>query len=335
MVGKASATAGFRRASRASRLLALSLALSLPMPAAAQTAQDIVVGVPNWPSARATANIIKVVIEDHLGSQVELRDMASPDIFAGMDDGSVAVHPEAWLPNYAELTAEYVERRGTVRESQHRVEASQNICTTREIAEEFGVRSLADLASPAKAALFDTDGDGRGEMWIGDATWTSTSIEKIRARELRLRPHDDAARGARGSGARHDRRVDGRRQAGRLLLLPAALPLSAPRYRRRSKSRRTIRPAGRSCFPATIPTGWRSPRPGWPGRRRISRSTSPRRWKTDRPEVAAVLKAMSFTPEEVAEMSYALVIERQDPYAYAKSWAAANPDRVEAWVAGP
>ena len=30
--------------------------------------------------------------------------------------------------------------------------------------------------------MFDTDGDGKGEMWIGALGWSSTSIEKIRAK---------------------------------------------------------------------------------------------------------------------------------------------------------
>ena len=38
------------------------LALSLAAPA---MAADVVVGVPNWPSAVATANVIKVVLEDN------------------------------------------------------------------------------------------------------------------------------------------------------------------------------------------------------------------------------------------------------------------------------
>ena len=51
----------------------------------AQTA-DVVVGVPNWPSAVATANILKVVLEDNLGLEVELQNGTNPIIFEAMDN---------------------------------------------------------------------------------------------------------------------------------------------------------------------------------------------------------------------------------------------------------
>lgn len=328
-------TAASGRQARLPRLLALlTLALAAPVQAAAQTPPTIVVGVPNWPSAKATAGIIKVVIEGHLGTQVELRDMASPDIFAGMDDGSVAAHPEAWLPNYAELTAEYVERRGTVRESEHRVDASQNICTTRRMAEEFGVRSLADLATPAKAALFDTDGDGRGEMWIGEATWTSTSIEKIRARSYGydrtmtlLEAPEDVAMAT----------IDASMAVGK----PVAFYCYRPHYLFRLHD--DVVPLEE---PANDPAAWQivlpEDDPAWLEKSQAAMAWPPSHFQIDysasletgQPEVAAVLRAMSFTADEVADMSYALTIERQDPHAYAASWVETHADRVDAWVSG-
>lgn len=42
--------------------------------------------------------------------------------------------------------------------------ATQGICVTREMADKYGVKDISDLADPKKAAVFDTDGDGKGEM---------------------------------------------------------------------------------------------------------------------------------------------------------------------------
>jgi len=39
----------------------------------ATQAADLVLGVPNWPSANATSNILKVVIEENFGLDVELQ----------------------------------------------------------------------------------------------------------------------------------------------------------------------------------------------------------------------------------------------------------------------
>ena len=33
--------------------------------------QDVVIGVPNWPSVRATAHVLKVVLEENLGVEVD------------------------------------------------------------------------------------------------------------------------------------------------------------------------------------------------------------------------------------------------------------------------
>ena len=74
-------------------------------------AADVVVGVPNWPSATATANILKVVLEDNLGLEVELQNGTNPVIFEAMDTGSMHVHPEVWLPNQTNLHNKFVKSR--------------------------------------------------------------------------------------------------------------------------------------------------------------------------------------------------------------------------------
>ena len=56
------------------------------------------------------------------------------------------------------------------------------MCVTKWTAETHGIKSLSDLTNPDTAALFDTDGDGKGEIWIGASGWASTNVEKIRAK---------------------------------------------------------------------------------------------------------------------------------------------------------
>jgi glycine betaine/proline transport system substrate-binding protein len=60
------------------------------------------------------------------------------------------------------------------------VPAWQGICATPAAAEK-GLKTIADLSDPEKTKLLDTDGDGKGEMWIGAQTWSSTGIERVRA----------------------------------------------------------------------------------------------------------------------------------------------------------
>ncbi|MCY4501045.1 MAG: amino acid-binding protein, partial [Alphaproteobacteria bacterium] len=145
-------------------------------------AADVVVGVPNWPSAAATASILKVVLEDNLGLKVELQNGTNPVIFEAMDTGSMHVHPEVWLPNQTNLHDKYVKSKGTVRMSPNGVPSFQGMCVTKASAERTGIKAIADLADPDMAKNFDSNGDGLGEVWVGASGWASTNIEKIRAR---------------------------------------------------------------------------------------------------------------------------------------------------------
>ena len=85
------------------KLVALGCAAAIALHGSAAMAADIVIGVPNWPSVRATAHILKVALENNLGLEVELRDGSNTQVFDAMDAGTVHVHPEAWLPNVDHL----------------------------------------------------------------------------------------------------------------------------------------------------------------------------------------------------------------------------------------
>ena len=65
----------------------------------AANAADIVIGVGPWPSISATANVLKEVIEQNFGLDVELQNGNNPIIFEAMDRGTMEIHPEVWLPN--------------------------------------------------------------------------------------------------------------------------------------------------------------------------------------------------------------------------------------------
>ena len=145
-------------------------------------AADIVIGVPNWPSVAATADILKVVIEDNYGLEVELQNGTNPVIFEAMDGGSMHIHPEVWLPNQQNLHDTYVTEKGTVSMNPNGVPSFTGICATKGTVERTGIKSLSDLTDPDMAVNFDEDGDGMGDIWIGATGWASTTVEKIRAK---------------------------------------------------------------------------------------------------------------------------------------------------------
>ena len=57
---------------------ALASAAATVMMVGSVQAADIVVGSPNWVSVQATAHVIKIVLEDNLGLEVEVQNGTNP-----------------------------------------------------------------------------------------------------------------------------------------------------------------------------------------------------------------------------------------------------------------
>ena len=66
-----------------------------------------------------------------------------------------------------DLVKKYVDEKGEVTLSNKSVAAWQGLCATAAAAKT--IKSVADLTDPEKTKVLDTDGDGRGEMWIGSS----------------------------------------------------------------------------------------------------------------------------------------------------------------------
>lgn len=294
-------------------------------------AADLVVGMPNWPSGQASANIIKYGIEEKLGLDVEVREMGTLTIFAGLDSGEVDVHPEVWQPNLDSVVKKYVDEKKSVQLSPKQVAATQGLCATRETVEKFGIKDVADLKDPKKSSVLDTDGDGQGEVWIGAETWSSTVIERIRAKsygyaetvKLLEMPEDVGMAAVDAAAATSAPIVFYCYSPHHVFDLHDIVQLTEPEY---EQAKWNI------VLPGDDPAGW------------LSKSSAPVSWapshfqiafgtKTSErlPKVASFLSSIDFTPEEITHMSYALEVERQDPAAYAQQWIAAHRDRLEAW----
>ncbi len=297
----------------------------------AAVAADIVIGVPNWPSVAATADILKVVIEDNYGLEVELQNATNPVVFEAMDSGSMHVHPEVWLPNQQNLHDLYVEQKRSVSMNPHGVPSFTGICVTRDTQQRTGITAVAELTDPDMIANFDEDGNGKGDMWIGAPGWASTSIEKIRARSY-------------GFDATMD-----------LLELDETLALS--------KVDAAVARAENIVFmcytphhmftlydlvvldePAHDPEKWQivqpTDNPDW-----LEKSSAPVAWgnimlhvmfasslKDSHPEVASLLSNIKLDIEQVSGMTYAVVVDKVDTAEFARQWVAENAELVNSWL---
>ena len=294
-------------------------------------AADLIIGVPNWPSVAVTAEVLKVVLEDNLGLEVEVQNGTNPIVFEAMDSGSMHVHPEVWLPNQSNLHNKFVKDKGSVVMNKNGVAAFQGMCVTKGTSERTGIKKLSDLTDPDMSAKFDTDGDGLGEIWIGAPGWASTNVEKVRAKSygyaetMNLKEMDETLALAEVDNAVAQDKdiVFFCYTPHHMFALHELVILEEPKY-------------DASKWNVIQPTD----DPEW-----LEKSEAGVAWdlaylhihyaaslETDLPEAAAVLAKVKLDTDTVSKMTFALVVEKQDPAEFAKQWVADNQSTVEGWL---
>lgn len=307
-----------------------ALAASLAMSGVAQAA-DVVIGVPNWPSVRVTAHVLKVVMEDNLGLEVELQNGTNPVVFEAMDAGAMHVHPEVWMPNQVNLHETYVKGKKTVKMNPNGIPAFQGMCVTKSTAERTGIVNLSDLTNPDMAAKFDTDGDGKGEIWIGAAGWASTNVEKIRAKSygyaetMNLKEMDETLALAEvdNAVAKNSNIVFFCYTPHHMFALHELVVLKEPAY-------------DASKWTVIQPTD----DPQW-----LEKSDAAVAWdlahlhvhyaaalESAHPAAASLLSKVKLDTDTVSSMTFALVVDKQDPAEFAKNWVAKNGKLVDSWL---
>ena len=313
-----------------SKIMTLCCAAALMAHGPAAMAADVVIGVPNWPSVQATAHILKVAVEDRLDLDVDLQDGSNTAVFEGMDAGTIHVHPEAWMPNLDHLKRQYVDGKKSIKLSPHAAEGTQAMCVTKGTADRTGITDIKQLRDPAMAKNFDTDGNGKGEIWIGAEGWGSTPIEQIRARsygydktmDLKVM-EEDAALADVEAAIKADRNIVFFCYTPHHMFVSHDLVvLKEPAY---DASQWVIVPP--------------SPTPGW-----LEKSTAGVAWdsaslnigyaaslEADQPEVAAMLGKVSLDTDTLSALTYALAVENQDPAELAKAWVEQNAATVDGW----
>ncbi|MHA7775433.1 ABC transporter substrate-binding protein [Roseibium sp. M-1] len=311
-----------------------ALLMSVPLALAFSTsasAEAIVIGVPAWPSAQVTAHIIDGVLKERYGVETEMRERGTMTILADIGRGEIQIHPEVWLPNLTAMVEKLSEQEKVLKLSPKGVAATQNICATSATLDQTGITAVADLAKPEMAAKFDSDGDGKGEIWIGAPSWSSTEIEKIRAHSYGydqtmtlLEMPEEVAMAA----------VDAAVSLGKPMVFYCYGPHHVFELHQIAKLEEPPYDAGRW----TIVT--RAEDSGW-----LEKSRADTAWdasefhiayaaslEADRPDVTAFLAAIDFDPADVTAMSYAVEVEGKPADEVAKDWLAANADRIGEWT---
>lgn len=154
----------------------------------ALSAEEVKIGLPSWTGAQAIGHLLGEVVTARIGGKVEFVPGNNATIFQAMDQGKgdIDVHPDVWLPNQESFTKKYVDGAGTVVLSSNPYEGNQGFCVSKDFGEANNITDIADLGRPDVAALMDSDGNGKGEMWIGAPGWASANVNEVKTRDYGL-----------------------------------------------------------------------------------------------------------------------------------------------------
>jgi glycine betaine/proline transport system substrate-binding protein len=293
---------------------------------------DVTMPDPNYATATAVMNVVKAAAEQELGLQVDtVTTTAVPVIWEAMDrnKGEVDIWPDVWLPNQQGLVDKYVKGSGTVKLAQNGYTAVQGYCVTRAAIDQ-GVKSVYDLADPENAKLFDANGDGKGEIWIGAPGWQSTNVERIKARDygfaefFDLQATDEAvANASLDKAAKANKPWIGYCYGPHQnFALYDIVLLEEPEYDAAKSV--IVQPNDDPQWfeKSKVTTGYANTMV------HIGYAAS---LAERQPELVNAIERMVFNPDDVSKWAYEIVVEKQPADKVAKAWIAANPDIVGKW----
>ena len=310
----------------------ISAFIAVAMSSTAAMAESVKIGAPAWTGAQAIAHLIQEIVVSKMGSEAELVPGDNAAIFAAMDagKGDIDVHPDVWLPNQQSFTDKYVKGTGNVALSANPYEGKQSFCVSKQFSEANGVTSIFDLARPEIAKLMDSDGNGKGEIWVGAPGWASANVNQVKVRDYGLLPFMDPIRADQSvMTATVGDSIKKNIGYAFYCYSPHAIWFQHD----------VVRLEEPAFDPAKYKALQPSDDPNWYENSKVqtedalkqvqiaySKSLSGRS-----PAITELLKNIKLTGDDVS--SFAFEIEGgKDAGAVAKAWVAANSDRVDGWL---
>tara|TARA_B100000767_G_scaffold56445_1_gene52020 strand:- start:3443 stop:4402 length:960 start_codon:yes stop_codon:yes gene_type:complete len=311
-------------------LITASLLTAMSIPA---IAEDVKIGVPSWTGAQAMANLLGAVVEMRIGGTVDYVPGNNATIFQGMDQGKgdIDVHPDVWLPNQESFTKKYVDGAGSVVLNQQPYEGNQGFCVSKDFAKANNITDIADLGRPDVAALMDSDGNGKGEMWIGAPGWASANVNEVKVRDYGLLDFIEPIRAEESvkTARIKDSIAKGEGYAfycykpHAVWFMFDVVMLSEPTYD--SAKYTMVQPSDDA---------------DWYEKSSVSTKDALKQVQIaysktlpDRsPAIAEFFERFSVTADDVSNFAFEISGNGRDPAEFAREWVEANPDRVDAWL---
>jgi glycine betaine/proline transport system substrate-binding protein len=311
-------------------LITASLLAAMSVPA---IAEDVKIGVPSWTGAQAMAHLLGAVVEMRIGGTVDYVPGNNATIFQGMDQGKgdIDVHPDVWLPNQESFTKKYVDGAGSVVLNQQPYEGNQGFCVSKDFAEDNNITDIADLGRPDVAALMDSDGNGKGEMWIGAPGWASANVNEVKVRDYGLLDFIEPIRAEESvkTARIKDSIAKGEGYAfycykpHAVWFMFDVVMLSEPTYDAAKYT--MVQPSDDA---------------DWYEKSSVSTKDALKQVQIayskslpDRsPAIAEFFERFSVTADDVSNFAFEISGNGRDPAEFAREWVEANPDRVDAWL---
>ncbi|MEO1774500.1 MAG: glycine betaine ABC transporter substrate-binding protein [Pseudomonadota bacterium] len=300
-------------------------------PAAA--AEKVAIGVPSWTGAQAIAHLLAAVVETKIGGEVTMVPGNNATIFQAMDrgKGEIDVHPDVWLPNQESFTQKYVDEAGTVALSANPYEGNQGYCVSQNFAKANNITDIADLGRPDVAAAMDSDGNGKGEMWIGAPGWASANVNEVKVRDYGLLDFVEPIRAeesvktarVKDSIAKDEGYAFYCYKPHAVWFMFDVVMLTEPTF-----------------DPAKYVMYQPSDRPDWYDASSVATKDALKQvqiaWSkslADRsPAIAEFFANFSVSADDVSSFAFQIAGNGRDPAEVAKEWVEANPDRVDGWL---
>ncbi len=145
----------------------------------------VIIGGLSWSGSQAIEQIMKQILEEKLGIAAEIKNLSPSVLWTALDKGSVHIFPDLWMPNQEEGFQKYVRNpQSNIQVKISYDKAPQGFYIPSKVARQYNIKTVYDLRG--KEEIFDYDGNGIGEIWVGPFGWMATEINVSKIREYNL-----------------------------------------------------------------------------------------------------------------------------------------------------
>ena len=196
----------------------------------------------------------------------------------------------------------------------------------------MNITSIFDLGRPEVVKAMDSDGNGKGEFWIGADGWASANVNEIKVRDYKLL--DAGIEPIRAAEAVKNARVLDSIKKGEGYAFYCYKPhaiwgmadvvmLEEPKH-----------------DPAKYKMVQPKADPDWKKKSYVASKDALKQiqigWATSlekqSPAIVEFFNNFQLTADDVSSMAYAISVEKKDPAAVAKAWMDANKSTVDGWL---